>query len=152
MDTFSTLMMQLLAGSNMKMMDIFRILESKNAGISYPSLAAYKNFNAVPSFDRARMILDALDFSISDEELTEMLQFSRDELKRYREDDQKIMQQGLRLQPSYYDKDINAPELREIIEKRALEVLPETGNFNSYVNKLIRDDLIQAGYIREGTE
>ena len=150
MDTFSNLLMQLLNASDMKTKDLFRILEERGSGISYPALGAYKNFNSVPPFDRAKMILDALNYDISDEDLTSILQFSRDELKRFREDDQSVLQQGIRLSPAYYDKDIDALALREIIERRAIEVLPDAGNFNSYVNKLIKDDLLQAGYLREG--
>ena len=57
----------------MNMRELYRALQSKDAGISYPALGSYKSFNSVPSFDRARMILDIFGYNISDEELLVLL-------------------------------------------------------------------------------
>ena len=152
MDTFSKILIQLLGSSHMNMRDLYRALQAKDAGISYPALGSYKSFNSVPSFDRARMILDVFGYDISDEELSEILQFSRDELKSIREEDPMFMQQGVRLSPKSFSDDINVTELRSMIDSRIADINPDNGNFNSYVTSLIKDDLIKSGYLNLGED
>ena len=152
MQTFSVILIQLLQGYNMKMSTLHKRLEEAGAGISYPSLAAYKNFDSVPTFDRARRILDALGYEISDEALTEVLEYSRKELKLMREDDSSVMSQGVRLSPKAFSSEINAYELKELIDQRISDVFSGNGNFNSYVTKLIKDDLIESNILTRGED
>lgn len=151
MDTFSGLMRQLLDSSNMSSKQLYLVLKEKNAGISYPAIGSYKNFDSVPSFDRAKKILDAFGYDIPDEELTEILEYSREELKSIRQDEQMI-QQGVRLSPKYFSKEINAAELRTMIDSRIEEISAVNGNFNSYMSWLIKRDLISAGYLFLGED
>ena len=146
MDTFSGLIRQLLESSNMTARQLFRILQDRNTDISYPAIGSYKNYDSVPSFDRARAILDALEYEISDEDLADILQYSRDELKTIRQDEQTI-QQGVRLSPKFFSDNINAAELRTMIDSRIEEITTVNGNFNSYISWLIKNDLTSAGYL-----
>ncbi len=125
---------------------LFRILRDRNVDISYPAIGSYKNYDSVPSFDRARAILDALEYEISDDDLSEILQYSRDELKEIRQDEQTV-QQGVRLSPKFFSGNINAAELRTMIDSRIEELTSVNGNFNSYISWLIKNDLTNAGYI-----
>ncbi len=146
MDTFSGLMRQLLESSNMTARQLYRILRDRNEDISYPAIGSYKNYDSVPSFDRARAILDALEYEISDDDLSEILQYSRDELKTIRQDEQTV-QQGVRLSPKFFSANINAAELRTMIDGRIEELTSVNGNFNSYISWLIKNDLTDAGYL-----
>ena len=125
---------------------LFRILRDRNVDISYPAIGSYKNYDSVPSFDRARAILDALEYEISDDDLSEILQYSRDELKEIRQDEQTV-QQGVRLSPKFFSGNINAAELRTMIDSRIEELTSVNGNFNSYISWLIKNDLTNAGYL-----
>lgn len=152
MDTFSGIFIQLLESSDMSMRDIYRALKEKGVNISYPALAAYKSFNSVPPFDRARMILDVFGYEISDDDLSDILQYSKSELKSIREDDLPFLQQGVRLSPKSFSENINVGELRSFIEDRIQEIELENNTFNSYVTKLIKDDLTNAGYLPVGED
>lgn len=135
-----------MESSNMTARQLFRILRDRNVDISYPAIGSYKNYDSVPSFDRARAILDALEYEISDDDLSEILQYSRDELKEIRQDEQTV-QQGVRLSPKFFSGNINAAELRTMIDSRIEELTSVNGNFNSYISWLIKNDLTNAGYL-----
>ena len=152
MDTFSSIMRQLLESSNITMRQLYRKLNENNADISYPALGSYKNYDSVPSFDRARMIFDAFGYDATDDELSDILQYSRAELKTIREDDQTMIQQGVRLSPKNFSKDMKADELRSLIDDRIAELAPDINNFNSYITRLIKDDLIQSGLLPLGED
>lgn len=152
MDTFSSIMRQLLGSSGMTMRQLYRKLNEENSDISYPALGSYKNYDSVPSFDRARMIFDAFGYDATDDELSDILQYSRAELKTIREDDQTMIQQGVRLSPKNFSKDMKADELRSLIDDRIAELAPDINNFNSYITRLIKDDLIQSGILPLGED
>ena len=76
----------------------------------------------------------------------DILQYSRDELKTIRQDEQTI-QQGVRLSPKFFSDNINAAELRTMIDSRIEEITTVNGNFNSYISWLIKNDLTSAGYL-----
>ena len=152
MDTFSSIMRQLLGSSGMTMRQLYRKLNEENSDISYPALGSYKNYDSVPSFDRARMIFDAFGYDATNDELSDILQYSRAELKTIREDDQTMIQQGVRLSPKNFSKDMKADELRSLIDDRIAELAPDINNFNSYITRLIKDDLIQSGILPLGED
>ena len=148
--TFSSLFTQLLVSSDESVRDLYRSLLNDGYEISYPSLVSYKNFNALPTFDRARNILNHYNYPLSDSELAEMLDYSRQELKEYRMDNSKIYQRGIRLSPSFFDDELSVQGLERLIERRAIEVDPASGNINQYISKLIKEDLIKSAYLKEG--
>lgn len=151
MDSFSVVLRQLIDYSELSMRDLAAELKQSGSNISYPALAAYKNYYSVPPFDRARQILDMFQYEISDDELIAMLEYSRSELKSMREDNYSVIQQGLRIPASQFGQSYNAIQVRDIIDQRIEELLPENGNFNAYVTYLIKNDLIMSGYLtKEG--
>ena len=145
--TFSSLFTQLLMSSNESVRDLYRSLQNEGNEISYPSLVSYKNFNALPTFDRARYILNHYNYPLSDNELTEMLDYSRQELKEYRMDNSKVYQRGIRLSPAFFDDELTVQGLERLIEQRSIEIDPDSGNINQYIGKLIKDDLIKNAYL-----
>ena len=147
--TFSSLFIQLLSSSNETVRSLYRDLRNTGNEISYPSLVSYKNFNALPTFDRARLILNHYNYPLSDLELREMLEYSRQELKDFRLDNSKYYQRGIRLSPSFFGDTLSVQGLELMIEQRTLEVDPEGGSINQYISKLIKDDLIRNAYLKE---
>ena len=69
-----------------------------------------------------------------------------------REDDSSVMSQGVRLSPKAFSSEINAYELKELIDQRIADVFSGNGNFNSYVTKLIKDDLIESNILTRGED
>ena len=140
-------MRQLLESSNYSVRDLHQKLAEAGSSISYPALAAYKNYYSVPPFDRARTILNVFEYDIPDTALAEVLQYSREELKSLREDNYEVIQQGLRIQAYQFGGSLNAVQIRDLIDERIAELFDDNGNFNSYVLYLIKNDLIESGYL-----
>lgn len=149
--TFSMLLTQIMEASDIRFVrDAYKIISEKRVDISYPTFANYKSFNTVPSYNIARQILDALGYSVSDEELVDILDYSNKELKSIRDYGKKTMQRGISLIPSYFGEDLNADTLQSLIEVRVHDLFGENGNVNHYINQLIKTDLIRHGLLEEG--
>ena len=147
--TFSGLLIQLLTASGKTIKDLYDDLVRSGSSISYQSLSSYKRYMTVPVFERAKTILTVLHYnSLSDQELVDILEFSRNELRRLKEENRADVRQGVRLIPSKFDPSLSADELDIMITRRISE-LSIGQNFNDYVTYLIRNDLIQSGYIKQ---
>ena len=154
MITFSALLSQLVDESGMTNRKVALAIqdelkkENSNVTLSYPSFFAYRNFTMVPSFEKASIIVKYFNYDISNEELSNILEYSRSELKKIKEDDNKDIRQGIRIKPSNFSDDMSASELEIIIKNRIDELYGEDkGSINGYINDLIKDDLIKYGYI-----
>ena len=151
--TFSTLLTQLVDESEDSLrktaLKLQNRLNAQNSSInmSYQTLAAYRNFTSVPSFERAATILDFFNYQIDSQRLTEILDYSRMELKKINEE--KDIRQGIRLNPKNFKDNFSATELEIIIKQRINEIYGnENGSINSYVTDLIKNDLISSGYLQ----
>lgn len=152
--TFSTLLTQLInenGESTRKVaINMQERLSKENSPVkmSYPALASYKNFTSVPSFERAVLIMNYFNYPITNEELTEILDYSRIELKKMKLDDIKDIRQGIRLNPKAFSNDLSAAELEILIKQRISELYEdENASMNTYITGLIKNDLILSGYI-----
>ena len=156
MITFAALLSQLVDESGMSnrkvALDIQKKLKEQNSNISlsYPSFFAYRNFTMVPSFEKASIIVDYFNYDITNEELSSILEYSRNELKKLKEDDNKDIRQGIRINPSNFSENLSTSELEILIKNRIDELYGEDkGSLNAYINDLIKSDLIKYGYINE---
>ena len=153
--TFSALLTQLINESGISTrkiaLDIQKKLLSENNQLkfSYPALISYRNFNTVPSFEKATIIINYFNYPISNEELTEILDYSRSELKKIKLDYDKDVRQGIRLNPKNFDETMTASDLEIMIKQRIGEIYPdESGSINTYISDLIKKDLTNSGYIQ----
>ncbi len=156
MITFAALLSQLVDESGMNnrqvALDIQKKLaeENSNVTLSYPSFFAYRNFTMVPSFEKASIIIKYFHYDISNDELSQILEYSRNELRKLKEDDNKDIRQGVRIKPKHFSESISTSELEIMIKDRMNELYGEDkGSFNLYVNDLIKSDLIKYGYISD---
>ena len=145
--TFATLFGQILIASDMNLRQAQAFLEDRNVQVPYKSLSAYKTFTAVPAYDRALDILKAFDYEITDEELSDLLQYSATELKQYREDAKKYLVRGVRFNPKFFAEDLSSDDLEFIINQRVDEA--GDGNLNAYLSRLVKEDLIENGFLEE---
>ncbi len=148
--TFSALLTQILGASSMNLKQSLAVLHERGVSISYSSLSAYKAFTAVPSYERAQEILRAFDYEISDEELTEVLQYSRSELKEYREDARKYLNSGIRLNPKYFGEGMTSADLELLISEQIDDA--GDGTMNAYLSRLVKEDLIRSGLLESEDE
>ena len=156
MITFSALLAQLVDESGMTNRKVALEIQEKlrkensNVSLSYPAFFAYRNFTMVPTFEKALIIVNFFNYDISNEDLSAILEYSRSELKKMREDEAKDIRQGIRIKPSNFYEGLSASELEIIINQRIDELYGEgNGSMNAYVNDLIKNDLIKYGYIKE---
>ena len=152
--TFSTLLIQLISESGKSTRKIALEIQeqlkddSSQLTLSYPAFISYRNFTTVPSFEKASLIINYFNYEISNEELTEILDYSRSELKKIKLDDDKDIRQGIRLNPKNFNEEWSAAELEITIKQRIEELYGEDkGSINSYISDLIKKDLEKAGYI-----
>ena len=145
--TFSALLTQILSASGLNLREAQQFLSENGADVPYSSLAAYKTFTAVPAYDRGKEILDAFHYVMDDDELIEILQYSRSELKEYKEDERQYVNKGIRLSAKYFKEGITTDELESLVETRIQELNEK--NWNTYIASLIRKDLIEDGLITE---
>lgn len=152
--TFSTLLTQLVEESEESLRQIAKKIQDRlndqnsSVKISYQALAAYRNFTSVPSFERAVIIINYFNYSIDNKQLTEILDYSRAELKKMNEE--KDIRQGIRLNPKNFEEGMSVMELEIIIKQRITEIYGEdNGSINTYVTDLMKKDLISSGYIQK---
>lgn len=151
--TFSAILAQLVNESKQSTRKIVKDIdnstkdEQTRVSISYPAFASYKNFDTVPSYEKAKKILSFFDYDISDNELTEVLNYSRQELKKIKDSDSKDMRQGIRLSPANFGLD-SADDLSVIIQRRITELGVRNRSVNTYISELIKKDLQDSGYIQ----
>lgn len=137
---FSDLLKGLMKDENLTKTTIMHEwLQEHECNIAYSSLVRYVSGSACPSFGKAKSILKAFKYEISDEELQELLDNSK---KATDENDSSIMK-GTVL--SSKDFDISVVQLEELITQRILET--EAPSFSKYVSNLIKDDLIKNGLL-----
>lgn len=143
--TFSAMLNQIMNASHINLRKAHKLLQENGVSISYSSLAAYKAFTAVPSYERAQEVLRAFDYELSDEELMEVLLYSRSELKEYREDARQYLNKGFRMNPKYFAENMTSDDLELLIDRRIDET--GEGTLNSYVSRLVKEDLIRSGLL-----
>lgn len=147
--TFSMLMTQLLEESNMSVAELHREMQQAEINISYPTLAAYKNFTVVPTYERALVILNFFNYKMQNDDLIKMLDHSRNEIKKMRITDKSSIRQGIQLSAKYFSSSLSGLDLDIMITRRINELYDHNGNMSSYVTDLIKKDLIESGYLKE---
>lgn len=147
--TFSTILTQLLKYNDKSLRSLVNDMNNhQDVSISYPAFVSYKNYDVVPSFEKASIILNYFNYDITNQELTDILEYSRNELKKLKSDDVKDIRQGIRLSPSYFGIK-ETEDLEVILQKRINELNLEKNTINTYISELIRIDLETSGYIQK---
>ena len=149
--TFGGLLTQLVNEQTRTLAASKRMMEEKGLNISYPTLLSYKNGRIVPSYETAREILKSFNYNLPYTELSQLLSYSREQVKDLNSDDQKYFQTSLRINPNLVEEGMTASRLETILNERAGELFsdPElSSSFNvgnrklsAYISYLIQKDL-----------
>lgn len=142
--TFSTLLSQLAGAYGYNVRRLHQHLLDSGIDISYATIASYHAFRTVPTFETAKSILNAFNYSISDEELTNILSLSRSEISEYKEDTRKTIMRSIKINPALIQADLSVDDLNTILSNRAEDL---NHSLNGYIVELIKRDLVLSGYI-----
>lgn len=141
MVTFSILLTQIAEEENMNMREMLKFLQDKGVDVSYTSLTSYRSFRSIPSYDVSKAILEA--FGYETDNLPDILENSRKELKNYKEDVSNKLVRTIRVSPD--DLGLETSEDINIILSQRASTLNK--NVNEYIIDLIKNDLAKSGYI-----
>jgi len=145
--TFSALLTQIMSASRMKLTDLHKRLTNRGENISYQALSSYRAFTAVPPYNKASAILSAVNYSADENELNEILEYSREMLKELNSDSKQYIQQGIRISPKLLGLDMSVDALELLLDRRIAETDEKT--LNAYINSLIKADLVKYGFVSE---
>jgi len=158
--TFSRLILQMLRDQNINLTKLYKDLYDLGLNITYPSLYSYFTGVVVPPFSTAKKILKIEKVKMPDEELEEVLAFSKRIQKSEKDDENKILNLNLKIKPESVGIDFkqNAKYLKSVIEMRSDEVFGDENlitqfsasgkrRFSAYVAYLIQKDLKENGFI-----
>lgn len=123
-------------------------LNENGYSVSYLTVKKYMNNRSVPSFEKAKIILETLGYdSMSNEELLECIEYSSNNVESM------TKYNGLRttilLNPKQIDEELDVDEFKELINERIAQIFTDNsdmpinkrGNsFSKYLLYLIKQD------------
>jgi hypothetical protein len=145
--TFSALMLQLMQASSTALKQLFESLKQNGSSITYTSLSAYKTGTVIPPFEKASEILKVFGYEMSQDDLTSVLSYSRQELKNYKDETGTSHSQGIRILPSIFGEEYSSAQIMSRVDQRVNE--GGFGNINNYINHLIKKDLVENNYMED---
>lgn len=114
--------------------------------INFRRISEYKSGKFTPSYEKAKILLNALDYSISEEELLESLKENRESIKfeeEYIMTEQKEIRRTIRIKLKNIMPD-EEPEVAErYLKERIASIFGDEKNLSNYIQSLIAKDLQQ---------
>lgn len=160
--TFDTLLHRYLQERDINLTRYYKELNDLGLNITYASLYAYYTGTSIPQYSTARKILKLSRMNIANEELEQILEYSKKVNKEEKTDLNNELHINLKIKPKNVDKNFanNAKGLKTIIEMRADELFGKDDEItsataggkrkiSSYLSYLIKRDLIESGFIKE---
>lgn len=145
--TYSFLLSSLLEQNDYSSVKSFYMSKESQLPVSYSTFSNYVNGNLVPTFERAREILNIFDAELSAEDLTDVLELSKRALKDI-DRNEKYIQHGVRMNCEEFGT--SKVMLERCIQMRSEELTGKTKSFNAYVCMLIKKDLEVSGMLKGG--
>ncbi len=129
------------------------------AGIDYIKfrrIAEYKQGVVVPPFEKAKVMLDSLEYDITEDKLIRILSNSKKSLSSTKEEmagGQSFRKtKSVTLNYKIIDKTKDADAVNTIIEERIEELFGNKSSFSAYINLLIKKDYNEYILNREKVE
>jgi len=159
--TFGRIIQQILEEQNLNLTELFKELYDLGMNITYASLYSYYTGSVIPSFQTAKKILSLEKYNINDQELEEILAYSKKIFNQEKANENELLRLHIKIKPENISKkyEHDSKTLKSIIEMRADEI---TGNddlitqytasgkrkLSSYIAYLIKKDLEDNGYLK----
>lgn len=127
-------------------MSFEEILKEKGIEVSFKTISAYMRGARVPSYERAKALLDILGVPIKEEELIELLERSREKVKQqkkyFTEEETEIRRTiTIRIKPKNISPELSAYQGMRVLEDRIRDLFGDENKFSDYVKMLIVKDL-----------
>ena len=113
-------------------------------GIKYKRISEYRNGHFTPSYEKARLMLDALEFPISDEDLIRALDLNRSLIKEeqsYYVTDSKELRLSVRLKYRNILREYTPEETELFLRQRIADLFGDDKYKSQYIERLIAKDL-----------
>lgn len=123
--------------------------------INFRRISDYKNGNHTPTYDRAKLMLQTLEYDISEEELLEALKENREEIKSqesYLSSEAKEVRRTIRIKLKRLIPDTEPEEVERFLQNRIEELYGDSTRISDYIQSLIAKDLQQYIIDREDLE
>ena len=122
------------------------LLAEKGIKVQFQAISAYARGVLLPSYERAKNILDALDVPMEEDELIELLRRSREKIKEeknyFKEEETEIRKTiTIRIKAKNIAPEIPAYQGMRILEDRIRDLFGDENKLSDYVKMLITKDL-----------
>ena len=156
-ETFERKLKRILEEKQKSLIKIHEELEDKNVIVTYASLYSYLTGKSIPPQQKAEQILSALGYNTEKEELTNVIEVSKN-VHAERRKKETVLHLNLKIKPEMITKEFqNDPEkAKKIIDKRASEFFGEKPEslkkkkkrkLSAYIAMLIKEDLEENSYL-----
>lgn len=147
-ERYSILLGRVMSDYGVGSVRLEEILKEHGIGnISFRRISEYLRNVSTPPFDKARAIMDVLDFPINDEELRASLAFNRELIREEKEDEEytrgysKYIKTKIRLKNIEVRKGSVSTQTEKILKDRIVQLYGNENNLSAYIEQLIREDL-----------
>lgn len=153
--TFSFILKEILNEENLNLKKYCDLLNNLGLSITYPSLYAYYNGVTTPSFLTAKRILKLSKYKINDDELEQILDFSKKSIKADNSENSRILNLNLKIKPKQISEkyEFQPSTLKSLIDVRSRELFTTNeklmkqfdvdgrSKLSAYIAYLIKKDL-----------
>lgn len=150
--TFNRILSQILEDEELNLSEYFKELFNLGVDITYPCLYSYYCGYTVPGFSKAKKILKASRVVYSNDELEQILEYSKKISSENNLEDPKIMTLTLKIKPELVSNNLTPSTLKNIMNLRANELFNKEGStidfqsdkkgkLSTYIAYLVKKDL-----------
>jgi len=122
------------------------LIENGITDINFRRISDYKNGNHTPTYDRAKQMLNVLEYDISEEELLDALKENRENIKEqeeYLNSESKEIRRTIRIKLKRLIPGVEPEEAERFLTERIEELFGEGNQISNYIQSLISKDLRQ---------
>lgn len=143
---FDELLALAMSDAGFKCMTFEEYLKEQGIKISFKTLSAYRRGINVPSYERAKTLLDILGVHLTEQEIIDILARTRERIKSekkyYQSDDTEIRKTiTIRIKPKNIAEGISSYQGVRMLEERIEDLFGDENRFSDYVKMLILKDL-----------
>lgn len=143
---FDELLSSAMNDAGLGCMSFEELLKEKGVIISFKTISAYMRGIRLPYYERAKIMLNALEVPMEEEELIELLKRSRERIKKeksyFKEEETEIRKTiTIRIKTKNISPEIPAYQGMRLLEDRIRDLFGDENKLSDYVKMLIMKDL-----------
>ena len=140
---FSEILDAIITSMNCSNVEFSEYLKKKNVFISEKRISEYRNRTTNISYPRAREMLNAINYKVSEQELIQSIEENENIIKSMNYQNETYLKSGIRINLRSLLDNENQPEKVKVILEERIEYLfgKSKGKLNTYIGNLIKKDL-----------